>query len=90
MQGKIPEPAKWETTATTLRCESIDRYVTLTVSREWLGKCAWCLKYKTPAGQNAPRMTKAIREKLKKCAGPDCPVVAKYRDRLLAEETAKR
>lgn len=90
MQSTIPKPPKWETTATTLRCESIDDYVTLTVTREWRGKCTWCFKYKTPAGRNAPRMTATIREKIKKCTGPDCPAVAKYRDRLISEEAAKR
>jgi hypothetical protein len=91
MQGTTkPEPAKWEITGTTLRCESIDDYVTLAVTREWMAKCTWCLKYKTQSVQNAPRKKKTIREKIEKCIGPGCPVVTKYRDKLMSEEAAKK
>ncbi len=91
MQGTTkPAGPKWEVTATTLRCESIGEYVTLRVSREWTAKCAWCVKYTPDAVQNAVAIKKTIQEKIKKCVGPDCPVVTGYRDRLMAEEAAKR
>jgi hypothetical protein len=35
-------------------------------------------------------MNNTVREKIKKCTGPDCPVVTKYRDRLMAEEAPKK
>jgi len=85
-----PESAKWAITAKKLWCELIEDYVTLTVTKEWLAKCTWFLKYKARTGQNAPRMNNTVREKINKCAGPDCPVVTKYRDRLMAEEAPKK
>jgi hypothetical protein len=85
-----PEPAKWEITAKKLRCEPIDDYVTLTMNREWLAKCMWFLKYKAPTAQNAPGIRNTVQEKIKKCTGPDCPVVAEYRDKLMAEESPKK
>ncbi len=87
---KKPEPAKWEITAKKLRCGPIDDYVTLTVNREWLAKCMWFLKYKAPTAQKFSRIGNTVREKMKKCTGPDCPMVTEYRDKLMAEETPKK
>ena len=83
-----PERANWEVTAIALPCDYIGDFVTLRVSRDWLAKCAWCLKYKLNTSKE--RFDDTIKVKIDKCVGPDCPIVAGYRDKLIEEEFGKK
>jgi len=85
------EPANWEITAIGLRCDYIDDFVTVRVYRDWVTKCTWYLKYKfTTSKGNKLKLEKRIKGRIDKCVGPDCPVVTKYRDKLIEEESGKR
>jgi hypothetical protein len=44
---------------------------------------------KTSKG-NKQKFGKIIMQKIEKCVGPDCPVIAKYRDKLIEEELGKK
>jgi len=85
------ETANWEITAISLRCEYIGDYVTVRVSGDWLAKCVWYLKYKSEVskGKNQELAT-IIKQRIDKCVGPDCPIVTKYRGRLIDEESGKK
>ena len=85
------ETANWEITAISLRCEYIGDFVTVRVSGDWLAKCAWYLKYKSEVskGKNQELAT-IIKQRIDKCVGPDCPIVTKYRGRLIDEESGKK
>lgn len=84
------ETANWEKTAISLRCDSIDDFVTVMVNREWIAKCAWYLRYKLKATkENKQKIDKTIKGRIDKCEGHDCPVVTKYRDKLIEEERGK-
>lgn len=84
------ETANWEKTAISLRCDSINDFVAVMVNRDWLAKCAWYLKYKSEATKgNKQNIDKTIRGRIDKCIGPGCPIVTKYRDKLMEEERGK-
>jgi len=86
--GKMIQPsvelkaANWEITAITLRCDYIGDVVTVMVNRDWLAKCTWYLKHKLST-------SKENKQRIDKCVGPDCPVVKKYRAKLIEEEFGK-
>ncbi len=87
--GKL-QPANWEVTAVSLQCNHIGDKVTLRVTRDWLAACAWYLKYKTNVTKrSAQKMQKVIKKSIDKCLGPDCPIVTKYREKLIQEEFGK-
>lgn len=92
MQPNIEQKlANWEITAMGLRCDYIDDFVTVRVKRDWLGECVWYRKYKSNASEeHKQKLGAAIKEKMNKCVGPDCPTVKKYRDKLIEEESGKR
>jgi hypothetical protein len=84
------ERANWEITAIALRCDYIGDVVTVMVDRDWRVKCAWYLKYKLNSTQGKKqKIYKTIKGKINKCIGRDCPVVCKYREKLIAEELGK-
>jgi hypothetical protein len=86
-----PEPANWEITAFSLRCDYIGDMVTVRVARDWLATCAWYLKYKTNATKESKQgIDKAIKQRIDKCLGPNCPIVTKYREKLIEEDFGKK
>ena len=83
--------AHWEITATGLRCDYIDDFITVRVNQDWLAECAWYLRYKKKTSkENKQKFGKTIMQKIEKCVGPDCPIIAKYRDKLIEEELGKK
>ena len=85
------EPANWEITAFSLQCDHISEVVTVRVTRDWAATCAWYLKYKANVTkQSGQKIDKAIKQRIDKCLGPDCPLVAKYREKLIEEELGKK
>lgn len=85
------EGANWEITAISLRCDYIGDIVTVRVTRDWLATCAWYLKYKTNATkQSKQKIEKAIKQRIDKCLGPDCPIIAEYREKLIKEEFGEK
>jgi len=88
--GKL-EPANWEITAFSLQCDHISEVVTVRVTRDWAATCAWYLKHKANVTkQSGQKIGKAMKQSsLDKCLGPNCPLVTKYRDKLIQEEFGK-
>lgn len=83
--------AHWEITAIGLHCNYIDDFITVRVNRDWLAECAWYLRYKKKTlKENKQKFSKTIMQKIGKCVGPDCPVIAKYRGKLIEEELGKK
>jgi len=62
--------AGWRITATTVQCDYVNESVTIMVNGDWTYGCAWYRKNNHKPGN---------------CAGPDCPIVVGYRDKLMAE-----
>ena len=84
------EPANWQITATTVRCEPVDDFVTIMVNKDWTVKCAWFNRYKQKALDNPKqKFDKKIKPKIEKCQGPECSYQTDYRDKLIKEETDK-
>ena len=77
----------WEVTATTIYCDAVGDEVTLMVYKDWSTKCAWYYRYKQKAIKKKKKYDKAIRLKIDKCVGPDCPLAVEYRDKLIKEES---
>jgi hypothetical protein len=81
------KPAGWQVTATTVRCEKVDDFVTIMVNKDWSTSCAWYHRHK---GQGSPgskgRFNTRLKGKIDACNGPECPLVVQYRDRLIHEE----
>ncbi len=87
--GKL-KPANWEITAFSLQCDHINEIVTIRVSRDWTAACAWQLKYNAAVTkQSRQEMDKAVKKSAGKCLGSNCPIVTKYRDKLIQEEFGK-
>jgi len=87
--GKF-EPANWEITAFSFRCDYIGDMVTLRVTRDWLAACAWYLKYKANITKERERkIDQVVKQTIDKCLGPNCPIVTKYREKLIQEEFGK-
>ncbi|MFC1915766.1 hypothetical protein ACFLW4_03630 [Chloroflexota bacterium] len=81
----------WKVTAATIFCDAIDDEVTLLVYGDRSAKCIGYGKYGEPDKETA-RLIKEKSKQLKRaleCTGPECSRVIQYRDKLLAEETAK-
>ena len=84
-------PANWEITAISFRCDYIGDYVTVMVHPDWLANCAWYFKYKSNTSkENKQDLNPAIKQRIDKCVGPDCPLVVAYRDKLIDEEFGKK
>ena len=88
IQGRTDiKPGNWQITATTVHCDYVDDDITLMVDKDWTTRCAWYRRYKQKALEDKKRkFDKAIRLKIEKCAGPECPFAIKYRDKLIQEE----
>ena len=83
------QPAKWQVTATTIRCELVGDSVTIMVNKDWSTRCAWYNRYKAgAAGNRKNEPDKKIRQKMEKCTGPDCSYVKEYLDKLISEESS--
>lgn len=81
-------PAKWQTCVRTIKCDTIDEYVSLMVKNDWTALCTWYRQFKDP-GSGSLKKTKPnrlTRRKMELCQGPDCPSIADYRDQLIKEE----
>jgi len=84
------KPANWQVTATTIHCDYVDDNVTLMVDRDWTTRCAWYHRYKQKILENPKqKFDKAIRLKMAKCPGTECPIALEYRDKLIREEFAE-
>jgi len=83
---EIP-PAGWQITATTMRCDLVDDFVTIMVHKDRSTKCAWYNRYKKKAlEEKNQKFDKKMRLKIEKCHGPECSYVKGYRDKLIKEE----
>jgi len=81
------QPANWQVTATTVRCEFVDDFVTIMVYKDWSTRCGWYNRYKQKALEDKKsKFDNKIRAKIGKCTGPDCTYVIGYRDKLIDEE----
>jgi hypothetical protein len=74
----------WQVTATTLYCEAVADEVTLLVYPDWSVKCTGVNKY-----GNSGTSGKEFVKKPAGCIGIDCPVVARYLNKLKNEEENK-
>lgn len=80
-------PGEWQVTNTTLQCGIVGDSVTIIVNGDWSSRCAWYCRYKQPSGADKkPKFDRAIQAKVSKCIGPECNIVAEYRDKLMREE----
>ncbi len=88
IQAKVDiEPAGWQITATTIKCDIVDDAVTLMVNRDWATRCTWYRRYKQKnVEEKKQKFENKIKHKIAECAGPDCPLAIKYRDKLIQEE----
>lgn len=86
------EPANWEITAFSLQCDHIREVVTVRVTGHWSATCAWYLENKADATkQSGQKIGKAVKQSsIDKCLGPNCPIVTKYREKLIQEEFGKK
>jgi len=81
------QPAKWQVTATTIRCDLVDDFVTIMVNKDWSARCTWYNRYKAATLEDTKhKVDKKIKPKLDKCIGPECHYVTDYRDKLHKEE----
>jgi hypothetical protein len=80
--------ADWQITAATLRCDMIDKEVTLLVHKDWSVKCTGHARY--------ARVSKESRRTSKRdkgntgCQGTDCPLANDYLKKLQTEEKSRR
>ena len=80
-------PANWQITATTVRCDLVDDFVTVMVHKDWSAQCAWYNRHKKKALEDKKqKFDRKMRLKMEKCQGPECSYVAGYRDELIKEE----
>lgn len=86
-EGAGLRPASWKVTASTVRCERVDDFVTIMVNKDWSASCAWYNRYKgkMPAATKH-RVNAVLRKKIERCSGPQCDLIAGYRERLMQEE----
>lgn len=81
------KPANWQITATTIQCDYVHEAITLMVDKDWTVRCTWYRRYKQKALEdNKKKFEKAIRLKMEKCLGTECPLALNYRDKLMQEE----
>jgi hypothetical protein len=89
--SSAPERANWDVTAMALPCDYIGDMITVRVTRDWVAGCAWYVKHKSNRTKGSKeKHDKIIKERTEKCVGPDCPIVAQYRDKLIEEEFGKK
>lgn len=82
------KPAKWQITATTIHCNLVDDFVTISVDKDWSTRCTWYSRYTQKVlADKKPKLDKNIRLKVGKCSGPECSYVINYRDKLIKEES---
>ena len=82
------QPGNWEITATTIRCDHVDDFVTIMVESDWSARCVWYGRYKEASPQSSKaKPDKAVRSRIPLCLGPECPLVIEYRDKLIDQET---
>ena len=87
---KLP-PAGWQITATTIKCDLVDEYVTIMVYKDWSTKCVWYSRNKQKADEAKNyKVDSKLRPKVDKCQGPDCSYVTSYRDKLVKEEFGEK
>lgn len=81
-------PAKWQTCVRTIKCDTIDDYVSLMVKNDWTALCTWYRQFKAPDTGSLKRIKpdRMTRRKVELCKGPDCPFITGYRDQLIKEE----
>lgn len=79
----------WQITAKTIYCEAVDDEVTLLIYKDETSRCTGCKKYDEPDSvtrkiiwEKSRRLKRPI-----KCEGEQCPRIAEYRVKILAEET---
>ncbi len=88
LEGKPDiEPGNWQITATTIRCDYVDDFVTIMIESDWTAKCVWYRRYK--AAYPKAKLSRDVRSKIPLCKGPECPLVIRYRDKLIKEEKEK-
>lgn len=84
----MEKQASWQLTATTINCDAVADEVTILVYKDWTVKCTGYGKY-----SNSEQAKKLLRKKsasLRRplaCAGPECPRVIQYREKLISEES---
>jgi hypothetical protein len=80
----------WQVTATTIYCDDVDDEVTLMVHRDWSVRCTGYRKYReSGAGQAVLRKRGKKLKRNLECTGPICHRALQYRDKLMAEESAR-
>ncbi len=87
----MAEP-NWQVTATTIYCDAVDDDVTILVYKDGSAKCTGYKKYVESPTKEALKELKQRSKKLGrqlKCEGPLDHRVTDYRDKIMAEETAK-
>jgi len=87
---KLP-PAGWQITATTIKCDLVDDYVTIMVYKDWSTKCVWYGRNKQKLMEDKKyKVDRAVKLRADKCQGPDCSYVTSYRDKLVKEESGEK
>ena len=87
---KLP-PVNWQITATTIKCDLIDDYVTIMVYKDWSTKCVWYSRNKQKADEDKNyKVDRKIKPQADKCRGPECSYIASYKDKLVKEEFGER
>ena len=85
------QPARWQITATTIKCDLVDDFVTIMVYRDWSTKCVWYARNKQKAVEDKNyKVDRQIKAKVDKCQGPECSYVISYRDKLISEELGEK
>lgn len=82
----------WQVTATTIYCDAVDDDVTILVYKDGSAKCTGYKKYIESPTKDTLKELKQRSKKLGrqlKCEGPLDHRVTDYRDKVMAEETAK-
>ena len=80
------KPGSWQITATTIHCDYVEDDVTIMVDKDWTTRCAWYRRYKQRTLEDGKKFDKTIKVKTARCLGPECPLVIKYRDKLIQDE----
>jgi hypothetical protein len=79
----------WEVTATTIYCDAVDDEVTLIVQRDFSVKCTGYNRYSKTDMETLGLLRRKSKQAGRQlgCVGLECPLVIKYRDKLIAEES---
>jgi major membrane immunogen (membrane-anchored lipoprotein) len=84
-------PAKWQITATTIKCDLVDDFVTIMVYKDWSTKCVWYARNKQKAVEDKNyKVDRKMKAKVDKCQGPECSYVTSYKDKLISEEFGEK